>query len=101
MAITSTGKYSLLILALAIVSPLSWGMRCGTDLIKLKDLEYEVYHKCGRPDYTSVVGYTLSGDQQREHKIERWIYEQSGDVIYVLEFVGGKVTNIDWKRSPK
>ncbi|OZG74304.1 hypothetical protein BTA51_04635 [Hahella sp. CCB-MM4] len=101
MAITSIGKRSLLILTLGLLPSLSWGMRCGTDIIKPQDLEYEVYHKCGKPDYTSIVGYTLVGDRQREHKIERWIYEQSGDVIYILEFVGGKVTRIDWKRSPK
>ncbi|WP_157497236.1 DUF2845 domain-containing protein [Hahella ganghwensis] len=100
MAIASISKHSFLILVLGLSSSLSWGMRCGTDIIKVQDLEYEIYKKCGRPDHTSLVGYTLTGDRVREHKIERWVYEKPGDAIYILELTGGKVTKIDWRRSP-
>ncbi len=100
MDISSTRGRSVLIAAFVFLSPVCWGMRCGTDLIRLKDLDYEVYHKCGAPNYVSKLGYTLTHRKLREYKIERWIYEQSGNVIYVLEFTGGELTNIDWRRSP-
>ena len=100
MDISSNGSRCILMAALMMLSSLSWGMRCGTDLVRVKDLDYEVIHKCGAPNYVANLGYTLTHRKLREYRIERWIYEQPGSVIYVLEFIGGELTSIDWRRSP-
>lgn len=77
----------------------SW--RCGTKLIAPGDLALQVREKCGDPISEELIGYTLrparhSGDgNEREFKIEQWIYGPDQGYYHVLRFEAGRLRDID------
>lgn len=76
-------------------------LRCGTKLVSLGDLALQVRDKCGDPISEELIGYTLrparhSGDgNEREYKIEQWVYGPEQGYYHVLKFEAGRLRDID------
>lgn len=77
----------------------SW--RCGTKLVSPGDLALQVREKCGDPVSEDLIGYTLrparrGGDgNEREFKIEQWVYGPEQGYYHVLTFEAGRLRDID------
>ncbi len=72
---------------------------CGTKFFSKGDLDFEVLNDCGEPISREVIGYTLSEDQKREYKIERWVYGPIAGFYKVLTFKAGVLENEQWIRK--
>lgn len=76
-------------------------LRCGTALVSTGDLALQAREKCGDPISEELIGYTLkparySGDgNQREFKIEQWIYGPEQGNYRVLTFEAGRLRAIE------
>lgn len=76
----------------------SW--RCGTKLVTQGDLALQVREKCGYPVSEELIGYTLRPapygiGNEREYKIEQWIYGPDQGYYHVLRFEAGRLRDID------
>lgn len=71
----------------------SGSFRCGNGLVSVGDDSFIVLKKCGEPISKEVVGYTIKNNE-RELKIEIWIYGPKGGVYYHLKIEGGKIVEI-------
>lgn len=90
---------ALLFLALAAAQTQAETLRCGTQLVSVGDRAFEVERKCGAPAYRDLSGYTLGGYDQRELKVEEWIYGPDSGMLSILTFEGNRLTRIERKRS--
>ena len=72
---------------------------CGSKFFSKGDLDFEVLTNCGEPVSREVIGYTLSGDGEREYKIERWVYGPIGGLYKVLTFKAGVLEKEEWIRK--
>lgn len=90
-----------LVLALLLSSPAQAAttMRCGTQLVSEGDRAFEVEQKCGEPTHRDLVGYTLSGYDRRELKIEEWVYGPTNGMLSILTFEGNRLIRIETRRS--
>lgn len=76
-------------------------LRCGTKLVSTGDLVLQVREKCGDPISEDLIGYTLrparrSGDgNEREYKIEQWVYGPEQGYYHVLTFEAGRLRDIE------
>lgn len=76
-------------------------LRCGTKLVSTGDLALQVREKCGDPISEELIGYTLrparhNGDgNEREFKIEQWVYSPEQGYYHVLTFEAGRLRNIE------
>jgi hypothetical protein len=76
-------------------------LRCGTKLVSTGDLALQIREKCGDPISEELIGYTLrparhSGDgNEREYKIEQWVYGPEQGYYHVLTFEAGRLRNIE------
>jgi translation initiation factor 2B subunit (eIF-2B alpha/beta/delta family) len=76
-------KILLLIIVLLFIygearSSSSDSLRCGSELVALRDTKVEVMTKCGKPSFREQTS-------SRRGKIEKWYYDKGpGDFIYVL-----------------
>lgn len=75
-------------------------LRCGSQLVSVGDRSFEVEQKCGEPAFRDLVGYTLGPYQQRELKIEEWVYGPSNGMLTILTFEGNRLTRIERQRGP-
>lgn len=74
--------------------------RCGRALVSTGDRAFEVQQRCGAPELKQLVGYTTDTYGNREMQIEEWVYGPPNRAYYILTFVGGKLTNIEFRRGP-
>lgn len=92
-------------LAVALVTLLAAGLtqaeslRCGSKLVSIGDRAFEVENKCGAPTYRDVVGYTLSGYDRREYRVEEWVYGPDNGMLSILTFEGNRLARIERKRN--
>lgn len=73
-------------------------IRCGNDLVSIGDFSFRVNEKCGEPISKEVIGYTIKNNE-REFKIELWVYGPRDGVYYYLKFEGGKLVEITTERD--
>jgi hypothetical protein len=74
-------------------------MRCGNDIVNIKDSSFTVAQKCGDPVSKVHVGYTINKNKKRELVIEEWIYGPKNDYYYFVTMVGGRVSEIQSERK--
>ena len=74
-------------------------MRCGSKLVSVGDRSFEVLQKCGEPASRDLIGYTLGSYDQREFKIEEWVYGPRNGVFHILTFEGNRLTSIEFRRG--
>ncbi len=74
-------------------------MRCGSQLISLGQRAFEVQERCGEPTYRDLIGYSLGGNEQRELKVEEWVYGPTNGMLRILTFEGNRLTRIESKRG--
>ena len=67
--------------------------RCGGDLVSIGEYSFKVLTSCGEPISKEVIGYTLKNNE-RELKLEVWVYGPKGGLYYFLKFEGGKLVKI-------
>ncbi|MBD9482446.1 DUF2845 domain-containing protein [Pseudomonas sp. PDM14] len=89
----------LSLLALASDLALADTLRCGTQLINEGDRAFEVEKKCGPPAYRDLVGYTLTGYDRREFKIEEWVYGPTNGKLSILTFEANRLVRIESRRD--
>ena len=109
----------LLILTLVTLINLpgsAFALRCGSDLVEVGKLKFEVLLACGEPVSKEVIGHidqsrytvstedidSLSSDTERETierirvmLIEEWIIKQKKE-YYSLIFEGNTLKSIEW-----
>ena len=73
--------------------------RCGTKLASSGDRTTEVANKCGQPNSSNFVGYTLTSDGNQGLQIEEWIYGPANGALYFLRFEGGRLSSVESKRQ--
>lgn len=92
---------SRVILAAMLALPLqAHAFRCGTQLVQPGMLAIQVRDKCGDPVSEELIGYTLryappGTPQEREYKIEQWIYGPVQGYYHILVFEAGRLRTID------
>ncbi|MEJ2038101.1 MAG: DUF2845 domain-containing protein [Desulfosarcinaceae bacterium] len=97
-------RFISMVMAMAIVTvlvvPMCWadGMRCGNDIVNIRDSAFMVEQKCGEPISKTEVGYTINEEQKRELFIEEWVYGPHNDYYYFVTMVGGRVSQIRSER---
>lgn len=74
-------------------------MRCGSALVSAGDRAWEVEQKCGAPDHRDDVGYTLTGYDHREYRVEEWVYGPRNGTTYILTFEANRLKSIEFKRN--
>jgi hypothetical protein len=91
----------LLATLLALAGAVAQGetLRCGTRLVSIGDRAFEVQNKCGEPARRDLVGYTLGGYDNRELRIEEWLYGPSNGMLSILTFEGNRLKRIEKRRS--
>lgn len=92
-------RYLTLLLTLLAFTAQAETLRCGTHLVSVGDRAFEVEEKCGQPRYRDLVGYSLSGYDRREFKIEEWVYGPDNGMLSILTFEGSRLVRIERKRS--
>jgi hypothetical protein len=92
--------FFFMLLTFALSQSLAWSestLRCKNDIVSLGDTQYEVLSKCGDPVHKATVG------EQKQRRpggadympVEEWTYNFGPtSFIYVLQFTGGKLTDI-------
>lgn len=100
----STFKVSHLALpAIALGLPLAAqgddSMRCGTGLVSTGDRTFQVMEKCGEPAYRDQIGYTAGYYNNRELKLEEWVYGPTNGMLYILSFEGNRLIGIETRRN--
>jgi hypothetical protein len=93
--------YSLLF-ALPLTANASSTLRCGSDLISLKDPSTIVSSKCGEPASREFVGYREVLDAYGFHHevaVEEWIYGPRNGMYQFLRFEGNRLVKIESKRK--
>ncbi|MFZ3185969.1 MAG: DUF2845 domain-containing protein [Pseudomonas sp.] len=73
--------------------------RCGTKLASTGDRTTEVANKCGQPNSSNFIGYTLTSDGNQGLQIEEWIYGPANGALYFLRFEGGRLSSVESKRQ--
>ncbi|MNF61243.1 hypothetical protein D3C84_428810 [compost metagenome] len=73
--------------------------RCESKLVSLGDRSVEVLRKCGEPASRSFIGYSETSSGRQEMQTEEWVYGPTNGMYYYLEFVGGRLSNLDSKRD--
>ena len=84
---------TILIVLFVTVNP-SRALRCGTNLVNVGDLKFEVLNRCGEPLSKELLGFKLTDGKRREFKIEQWVYGPWNGFYYVLLFEGGVLVEI-------
>ncbi|MFV3305989.1 DUF2845 domain-containing protein [Pseudomonas sp. NY15181] len=74
-------------------------MRCGSTLVNAGDRAWEVEQKCGTPDHRDEVGYSLGSYDNREYRIEEWVYGPRNGTTYILTFEANRLKTIEFKRN--
>ncbi|MET1081399.1 MAG: DUF2845 domain-containing protein [Pseudomonas sp.] len=74
-------------------------MRCGSQLISVGERAFEVLERCGEPTYRDLIGYSLAGNEQRELKVEEWVYGPTNGMLRILTFEGNRLTRIESRRK--
>ncbi len=95
---------------------MAFALRCGSDLVEIGDLKFEVLLACGEPFSKEVIGHidqrrytvssedidSLSNDMERETierirvmLIEEWIIKKKKE-YYSLIFEGNTLKSIEW-----
>lgn len=74
-------------------------MRCGSTLVNAGDRAWEVEQKCGPPEHRDEVGYSLGSYDNREYRIEEWVYGPRNGTIYILTFEANRLKSIEFKRN--
>ncbi|MGL4316967.1 MAG: DUF2845 domain-containing protein [Pseudomonas sp.] len=94
-------RFTLSILALLLASGMALAstLRCGSNLISEGDRAFEVEKKCGPPAHRDLVGYTLSGYDRREFKVEEWVYGPNNGMLSILTFEGNRLVRIETRRA--
>lgn len=84
----ATGACALL-LALPLVAPPAQALRCGTELVREGDAQFEVRRACGEPDWVAAYHYGHANGR------EIWHYNFGpNELIRVLQFRGGRLQRI-------
>ena len=86
-----------IIFSLATSTALAGDMRCGSDIVNIKDSSFMVIQKCGEPITRTHVGYTIDENKKRELVVEEWVYGPKNSYYY-LTMVGGRVAEIRSER---
>jgi hypothetical protein len=99
----------LILMAALALSPPAWALRCGNNLVVEGDTKYDVYRRCGNPDfqdtrtvYRSVrirgSGLGQPGLDVYETipvQIDEWTYNFGPDrFIELITFENGRIINI-------
>ncbi len=84
-----TFSFIIIIILLFSIVNKAHSFTCGKKFFSKGDLDFEVLKSCGEPFSREVIGYTLSEDQKREYKIERWVYGPIKGFYKVLTFKAG------------
>lgn len=74
-------------------------MRCGSALVNAGDRAWEVEQKCGAPEHRDEVGYSLGSYDNREYRIEEWVYGPRNGTTYILTFEANRLKTIEFKRN--
>lgn len=83
-----------ILLLLAAACPLE-AMICGSRVVKTGDFKFEILEKCGDPDMSETIGYTVNRRGDREFKVEQWVYGPWRGIYYILIFEGGRLKTIE------
>ena len=89
---------ALCLLALA-TSAWAETMRCGSKLVSVGDRSFEVLQKCGEPVSRDLIGFTLGSYDQRDYKIEEWVYGPNNGMFRILTFEGNRLKSIETRRD--
>ncbi|MND39511.1 hypothetical protein D3C80_302280 [compost metagenome] len=73
--------------------------RCESKLVSLGDRSVEVLRKCGEPASRSFIGYSETRSGRQEMQTEEWVYGPTNGMYHYLEFIGGRLSNVDSKRN--
>jgi len=88
-----------IVLGLSISASLAQSMRCGNDIVKVKDSAFIVLKKCGEPVSKVQIGFTIDANNRRELIIEEWVYgPEGGGYYYFITMIGGHVFEIRSER---
>lgn len=102
-------RFTLIVLTVLALNAPAWAMRCGNNLVVEGDTKYQVYQRCGNPDFqeTRIIyrsvrirgsGLNQPGMDVYETipvQIEEWTYNFGPErFIELLTFENGRVTNI-------
>jgi hypothetical protein len=92
--------FTILSLLLAVALAGAEGsMHCANSFVKIGERAFLVQKDCGEPVSKQLIGYTIDKEERRELTIEEWIYgPRDGGYIYIITFVGGKVSQITSER---
>jgi hypothetical protein len=83
-----------ILLLFAAAAPLE-AMICGSRAVKTGDFKFEILDKCGDPDMSETIGYTVNRRGDREFKIEQWVYGPWRGIYYILMFEGSRLKSIE------
>ncbi len=86
-------------LCLPLTAAADDSMRCGTTLVSTGDRTFQVRQKCGEPVEQDQIGYTTGFYNNRELKLEEWVYGPTNGMLYILTFEGNRLIEIETRRN--
>ncbi|ROR97926.1 uncharacterized protein DUF2845 [Sinobacterium caligoides] len=95
----------MLLMSCSVLGLDSSSLRCGSRLVGEGDLAIQLLERCGEPLSRELIGYTLRKTQlppyteEREFKIEQWIYPPEAGFYHEVILEAGKIKEINRYRQ--